>query len=296
MSSLPPNLRTAIDAYRELVLDQNVAIISTVVSKLENQASLQNSRLNPPRPNTEVQEAVLQTLTKLLGTDLPSSSSISRARDLLEADNRALLANHFELDGVSRGNIDLEKRQNWLATVGTELGRLREESDRSEGQWPEALPSELQSLITNIHGIMRPGLPNDREYFGTDFFDWHIDLERDEAIRKHAFLPSPSDVYPMPMDMVWPGWDVAAAVQLHKAEMRPTTAIALFCIDEQEPSEWAWRFGICDEAWGSELFDNVEQFLTWFATYGVPTEEDIQGDNDLLMIDWKAEELVVDVM
>lgn len=279
------------DAYRELVLDQNVAIISTVISELENRASLQNIQFDSPQPDTEVQEAVLRTLTKgLLGTDLPLSSSISRARDLLEADNRALLADHFELDGVSRGNIDFEQRQNWLTAVGTELARLRQESDRGEGQWPEALPSELQSLITNVHGIMRPGLPNDRDYFGTDFFDWHIDLESDAgAIRKKAFIPSSLDGFPL--DIVWPGWDVAATVQLHKAEMRPATTLALFCIDKQEPtSEWAWRFGICDEQWGSELFDNVTKFLNWFATYGVPTEEDIQRDNDLLEIDWEAEE------
>lgn len=129
MSSLPPNLRIALDAYRERVLDQNVAIISTVISKLEDRASLQNSR-----PDTEIREAVLRTLTRtLLDLDLPSSSNISRARGLLEPNNRALLANNFELDSVLRGNIDLEKRQNWLAVVGTELAWLREESNRGQG-------------------------------------------------------------------------------------------------------------------------------------------------------------------
>jgi hypothetical protein len=273
MASLPSNLQSALDTYRERVLDSSVATMSHLLARIEDQASKEASSAN--RSDTETQAAILRTLTKeYLRQDLPSSPSISRARDLL--DNRPLLAEHFQLDGVLRGNIDVEKRQAWFTLVHNELANLRDESSRSDLEWPAALPSELQSLITNVCGIMRPGL-NYCDYFGADFF-----IPGFES-KARVFSPSGDDE----LTLVWPGWDVAAAVRLAKGDMNPSTTLALFCrdeYDEENSSEWAWRYGICDEEWCSELFDDIESFLDWFATYGVQTEEDVNRQR--VVVDW----------
>lgn len=279
MSLLSPNLQTAVDAFRERVLNDNVATLSHLLSRLESQALEEASKTN--RSDIETQAAVLRTLTMTyLRGDLPSSIGISRARDLLEVDNRPLLAEHFHLDGVLTGNIDVEEIQHWFASVRNELASLREQSDRSdlEGHWPVALPSELQSLMTNIRGIMRPGL-HYYNHFGTDFFvsGFGCGSKASDSV----FNPTGQDE----LTLVRPGWNVVAAVRLAKGDMNPSTMLVLYCRDDyDDSSKWAWRYGVCDEEWCSELFDDIGTFLNWYATYGVTTEEDIT--RELITVDW----------
>lgn len=280
MSSLSPNLQIALDAFRERVLNDNVATLSHLLSRLENQASEEASEAN--RSDIETQAAILRTLTMTyLPGQLPPSVNISRARDLLEVDNnRSLLAEHFHLDSVLTGDIDAEKIQHWFASVQNDLASLLEDSnyrsDLEGHNWPTALPSELQNLMTNVRGIIRPGLPY-FDHFGTDFFVSGFDNQSSEKV----FSPSGHDE----LTLVWPGWDVAAAVRLAKADMNPSTTLVLFCRDgNEDSSKWAWRYGICDEEWCSELFNDIGTFLNWYATYGVPTEEDIARER--ITVDW----------
>ncbi|USW58143.1 hypothetical protein Slin15195_G114620 [Septoria linicola] len=275
MAPLPANLQSALDTYRERVLNFRVTTISHLLSRIEDQASREASSAD--QSDTETQAAILRTLTKdYLRQHLPSSPSISRACDLLN--NRPLLAEHFQLDGVLRGNVDVEKRQAWFTSVHNKLARLREESNRSDSDWPAALTAELQSLMINVPGIMQPGL-NYRDHYGTDLFNPGFESISDARV----FSPSGDDE----LTLVWPGWDVAAAVRLAKGESNPSTALALFCrdeYDEENSSEWAWRYGICDEEWCSELFDDIESLLEWFATYGLPTEENVNRER--IIVDW----------
>lgn len=290
MSSLPANLQSALDAYREQVLNSNVATLSYLISNLETTAFKAN------RSDAETQAAILRTLTEgtppncyYLRFDLPTTTSISRARDLLKVEHRPLLADHFWLDGVSRGDIDVDKRHNWLALIRDALADLREQSGRSEGQWPDALPSELQRLVINVDGIMPPGLIQDPCI--PDFYRSDIEMESESNSRDRVFIPNGHDE----LFLIYETWDVAVAVRLANAD-QPATTLALFCkcnYDETR-SHCAWRYVIVDEEWSSEVFDDIASFLTWFATYGVQLEEEAQRERP--SIDWDEPPRLQDLM
>jgi hypothetical protein len=164
MSSLSPQLSAILENYRQTIRWKNLTSLQFALAELETSVSKSN------KSTAEAHEAVIRTLeVRFLNHSLPSNVVYDVRGDILNSPNYDILAKACRLEGVVYDNIDLPKREQWLAAVKEMLETIRPES-REGWEWPDDLPAEFKELITNVHTIVGPGLPYSLVRGGTPFF------------------------------------------------------------------------------------------------------------------------------
>ncbi|KAG5771237.1 hypothetical protein H9Q72_002145 [Fusarium xylarioides] len=76
---------------------------------------------------------------------------------------------------------------------------------------------------------------------------------------------------------LWEDWEIAIAFKMGGGPCGWGGSFALYSRGE-EKKERKWRYGVHDEEWYSDVYDNVEGFLGFYAHFNEQTEDDLKDD------------------
>lgn len=153
------SIQRALRNYRARVLELNMAALNSAIEALEQETrpihfSFRSTHVSPD----ELPKQRIESLRERYGIYLnPPDPTIMMVRDLLSEDRRENLVRTCRLDGISHGEIDHAARKAWIEKTETKIMAV----DRTHGR-PDGLPAELKYLMSLVHGLCGPGLPNDR--------------------------------------------------------------------------------------------------------------------------------------
>ncbi|PNP81448.1 hypothetical protein FNYG_05254 [Fusarium nygamai] len=252
----------ALRRYRETVLQHNLFLLRTLVEKVEAQ---------PTPPNcTEpaAQSLRMQAIQELIEVPEP----IEAPRDVLDENVIASLIWSASLEGVDDDPVDPSLRRDYFA--GIEAGIIERGVEVAE--FP---PSDLEYLCTLVSGITGPGLPFHRE---TSQFDFITPLRPGKMKARMEAVGVPVRNYTgdgeyNQLTWLWEDWEIAVAFKIGGGPRGWGGSYALYCRNEDN-KQWKWRYGVHDEDWYSDVYDNVEEFLGFYAHFNEQTEEDLLDD------------------
>ncbi|KAF5577583.1 hypothetical protein FPCIR_12027 [Fusarium pseudocircinatum] len=252
----------ALRRYRETVLEHNLFLLRTLVEKVEAQPT----PLNCTEP--AAQSLRMQAIQELIGVP----ESIEAPRDVLDDSAISSLISSASLEGVNDGSVDLSLRQEYFAGVQASI----EERGVEIAEFP---PSDFKYLCTLISGITGPGLPFQRE---TCQFDFITPLRpgKMKAMMEAVYVSARNDTGEgehNQLTWLWEDWEIAVAFKIGGGPRGWGGSYALYCRNEGK-KQWKWRYGVHDEEWYSDVYDNVEEFLGFYAHFNEQTEDDLKGD------------------
>lgn len=180
------------------------------------------------------------------------------------------------MDGVSHGPVDLQRRADYFAAIRTRIAHFQV----GISNFP---PADLEYLCTLVDGVTVPGLPLYCELHQFDFLSPLGNGTLKERVT--AIVPSqPNDNDDIEdnggvaegdeLKYMWEEWDIAFASDVRVGPRAWGGAWALHCrLDESEPLKW--RYGLHDEEWYSDVYDNVKYSLESRANNGTQKEADL---------------------
>ncbi|KAG5790726.1 hypothetical protein H9Q69_010220 [Fusarium xylarioides] len=254
-------IEAALRQYRETVLQHNLFLLRILVEKVEAEPT-------PPNCTEQVAQSLrMQAIQELI--EVPES--IGAPRDVLDEGVISSLIRSASLEGVDDDPVDPSLRREYFA--GIKAGIIERGVEVAE--FP---PSDLEYLCTLVSGITGPVLPFHRE---TSQFDFITPLRpgKMKAMIQAVGVPVRSDAEGEHNQLtgLWEDWEIAIVFKIGGGPRGWGGSFALYCSSE-EKEEWKWRYGVHDEEWYSNVYDNVEEFLDFYAHFNEQTEDDLEDD------------------
>ncbi|KAF5704618.1 hypothetical protein FMUND_12424 [Fusarium mundagurra] len=253
-------IEAALRQYRETVLQHNLFLLRTLVEKVEAEPTPANCT------EPAAQSLRMQAIQELI--EVPESIEVPR--DVLNEGVISSLILSASLEGVDNDPVDLSLRREYFA--GIKAGIIERGVEVAE--FP---PSDLEYLCTLVSGITGPGLPFHRE---TSQFDFITPLRsgKMKAMIQAVGVPVRSDAEGGHNQLtgLWEDWEIAIVFKIGGGPRGWGGSFALYCRSEKK--EWKWRYGVHDEEWYSDVYDNVEEFLGFYVHFNEQTEEDLEDD------------------
>ncbi|KAL5583891.1 hypothetical protein FOVSG1_015242 [Fusarium oxysporum f. sp. vasinfectum] len=172
------------------------------------------------------------------------------------------------LDGVSHHPVDLSERREYFTGIQARVA----EKGVQVAEFP---PADLEYLCTLVSGVPGPGLPFYREVNQFAFVS-SIQDEDVEGMLDFVIVPIRDDEGGdfNQLTYVWEDWKITIAFKIGGEPRGWGGSYALYCHNDDNV-EWKWRYGVHDEDWCSEVYPTVEEFLSFYAHFTEPTEEDL---------------------
>ncbi|KAF2720696.1 hypothetical protein K431DRAFT_285606 [Polychaeton citri CBS 116435] len=251
------NIRSALKRYRETVEQHNFSIIRLIIEAMEPK---------PIHSNMDESFAKKRCLRVLKGEFNRNwgGDFVSEPLYLLSEDIRSELIHEHCLNGIYHLPNDPERpkyREDWFAAIRADI----EEGGVTTDYFP---PADLHYLCSLVSGICGSGLPLWQHAQQMSLLD---PLSGDE--RTEVTFPMPDDDYDW-MKSYWEGWEIATAVQIGSGE-HTGGSFAIFCRDEELHKQWRWRYSAISEFWCSDLYDDIEGYLDFYAHFNEQSKEDI---------------------
>lgn len=255
-------IENALRRYRETVLQHNLFLLRTLVESVEAQPA-------PPK----CQESLAQRLRmRAIQQLIVVPASITSPRDVLDDDVVSSLIPSALLDGIYCDPVDLSKRREYFAGVKASIAKKRVEV----AEFP---PSDLEYLCTLVSGITGPGLPFHREVRQFDFITPLKD-HRMQDMMEAVCVPIRNDGETEEVNeltWLWEEWEIAIAFKIGAGSRSWGGSYALYCRNEGH-ERWKWRYGVHDEDWYSDVYENVDEFLEFYAHFNEQTAEQLKRD------------------
>jgi hypothetical protein len=258
-------IATALQQYREKVTQHSFFLLRILVECLETQ---------PIPPSWSARVAPILRMQELR-RQIYVPESVTSPRDLLKDDVRTDLIRYAGLDGVFDHPVNLKQREEYFAAIRT---RIPENVEVAE--FP---PADLEYLCTLVSGITGPGLPYHREMCQFDFVS-PIENHRLEDMVENVTVPSryvEGGGGSYELTFTWEDWDIAVAFKIGGGPRSWGGSYALYCRHE-ENEQWKWRYGVHDGDWRSDVYDSVEEFLSFYAHFKEQTEEEVRKETNSL--------------
>jgi hypothetical protein len=257
------NITTALHEYRETVSQHNFFLLRILVEDMEEEPL-------PPHVSASIAEKVhVRQFGRYLQCTVPES--VKSPRDLLSDDVRAELIRRARLDGVSQRLVNLKQREEYFAGIQKRIA----EKNVKVAEFP---PADLEYLCTLFSGITGPGLPYVRRAQQFSFVS-PIEDEKLEYMLEKVTVPirdSEGGEYNELSD-IWEDWEIAVAFKIGGGPRSWGGSYALYCRNEDN-EQWKWRYGVHDEDWRSDVYNSVEDFLSFYAHFRETTEEQVRRD------------------
>jgi hypothetical protein len=221
-----------------------------------------------------------------------------------ESPKRSQIIRRLWLDGVNHDPVNYELRKKWWGSIWMAI--LKKKDIITPEQFPPGLPNDLQYLTTLVDGVLGPDVLRDHEKQFRDFVPSFADIEN-SSIRK-ALLEGKDDGLCVPCLGNWkenprsleredledynnylPGiwsdelsghgeWDIAVGLSLSSWPYAGYRSVMMYCCPRRENGGWAWRYGWENSAMvsSSDLYDTVEEYLEWYAHWGMAKDEDVK--------------------
>jgi hypothetical protein len=139
-------------------------------------------------------------------------------------------------------------------------------------------PADLEYLCTLVSSITGPGLPYERESQQIAFvspIEEHELKEMAEAVTV-PIRDSKEGKY-NELTYTWEDWEITVAFKIGGGNCGDCGSYALYCRNEDN-KQWKWRYGIYDDTWYSNVYNSVEEFLSFYAHFKEQTEEGVRKD------------------
>ncbi|KAF5539395.1 hypothetical protein FMEXI_8884 [Fusarium mexicanum] len=252
----------ALRRYREIVLQHNLFLLRTLVEKV---------KAEPTPPNcTEpaAQSLRIQATQELIEVPEP----IEAPREILDESVISSLISSASLEGVDDDPVDPSLRLEYFAGIKASI----EEKGVKVAEFP---PSDLEYLCTLVTGITGPGLPFHRE---TSQFDFITPLRpgKMRAMIQAVDVPVRNDTaegeYGQ-LKWLWEDWEIAVAFKIGGGPRGWGGSYALYCRNDDN-EQLKWRYGVHDEEWCSDVYEDVEGFLDFYAHFNEQTKEELEDD------------------
>ncbi|KAI1018503.1 hypothetical protein LB503_005585 [Fusarium chuoi] len=256
------NIEAALRRYCETVLQHNIFLLRTLVEKVEAEPT-------PPNCTEPMAQSLrMQAIQELI--EVPES--IETPRDILNESVISSLILSASLEGVDDDPADPSLRREYFAGIKASI------ADRGV-EVAEFPPSDLEYLCTLVSGITGPGLPFHREARQFDFIT-PLRPGKMEAMIQAVGVPFRSDAAQGERNQLtglWEDWEIATVFKVGGGPRGWGGSFALYCRSEYK-KEWKWRYGVHDEEWYSDVYEDVEEFLGFYAHFNEQTEEDLEDD------------------
>ncbi|KAF5965944.1 hypothetical protein FBULB1_11977 [Fusarium bulbicola] len=254
-------IAAALRRYRETVLQHNLFLLRTLVEKVEAEPTPSNCT------EPAAQSLRIQAIQELIEVPV----SIEAPQDVLHESFISSLISSASLEGVDDDPVNPSLRREYFAGIQASIA----ERGAEVAEFP---PSDLEYLCTLVSGITGPGLPFHRE---TSQFDFITPLQpgKIKAMIQAVVVPVRRDAEEEHNQLtgIWEDWKVSIAFKIGAGPRGWGGSYALYCRKEdKEP--WKWRYGVHDEEWHSDVYDNVDDFLGFYAHFNEQTEEDLEDD------------------
>lgn len=247
------SIATALQEYQEVVTQHNMAMLRILVDGMATQED--DSILDE-----EIEDLRLLPFTdEYLGDDLPDSVQV--VQDLLGDAVFAELTTGYSLNGLSNRPVDMQKRNRWFSDVRHSI----QQKAPSVSNFPA---DDLVYLCSLVNGITGSGLPYYHSVKQIEFLS-----DPDPKVRKVLTHNELSAFEPL-----WRDWDITIACRLGTGLRGFSGGVTLYCRKESASLDWQWRYGIYDEGWCSDVYNTIEEFLTWYAHYHEQTAEEVADD------------------
>jgi hypothetical protein len=255
------NIETALHQYRETVSQHNFFLLRILVECMEEEPL-------PPQVKPSVAEKLhVHEFGRHLQCTIPES--VKSPRDVLNDDVRAELIRRARLDGVAHRPVNLEQREEYFASIQTRIV----EKNVEVAEFP---PVDLEHLCTLVSGVTGPGLGNHRAAQQFAFVS-AIEDESMKHMLESVTVPIRGDEggeYNEWTD-IWTDWEIAIAFRIGSGPRGWCGSYALYCRNKGN-EQWKWRYGIHDEDWCSDVYNSVEEFLSFYAHFRETTEEQVR--------------------
>ncbi|KAI5371189.1 hypothetical protein Slin14017_G020680 [Septoria linicola] len=265
------SIQNALKAYRETVFTHNISLLRILVDRINEQV--------PPdgADREEIRKARLRVVKHHMHGEMGGGDEVDDTlfslHDLLSLSPTSPFAERFCLDGTSHAAVDsgaVTKAWEKLREA-LNLNRTSEDPALQDSEYPNDIPQDLAYLATLTSAITRPSMAFDTPhpitlYPPEEGFDAMEIYDRNEELDllSHAFS----------------SWTIAVAVRVGEPhpDWTPSGVFALYCSKNSgaERRDWQWRYGIHEKYLSTALYDSVEDFLTFYATFGRETAEDMQ--------------------
>lgn len=256
------NIEAALRRYRESVLQHILFLLRTLVKKVEAEPT-------PPNCTEPVAQSLrMQAMQELI--EVPES--IETPQDVLDESFISSLIPSASLEGVDNDAVDPSLRREYFAGIRVSIA----ERGVEVAEFP---PSDLEYLCTLVSGITGPGLPFHREACQFDFIT-PLRPGKMKAMIQAVGVPVRNDVEETEQNQLtglWEDWEIAIAFQIGGGPRGWGGSFALYC-RSQDKKELKWRYGVHDEEWYSDVYEDVEEFLGFYAHFNEQTEEDLEDD------------------
>lgn len=258
------SIKDALRRYQETVLEHNISTLRILVEGMEAQPT------PPGWPESIATERRMHAFSWYFTGSVPEDLATS-PRELLADNVRTELISLYDFDGISHKDIDSDARANWFNTLQANIA----EKEVAVDKFP---PADLEYLCTLVSGVFAPGLPYHVEQQQFAFVSPLEDVEAEEleATAERVVVTDRDDEDNAFMCM-WEEWEIAVAVKIGDGPRDWGGSYVLYCRNESR-EEWAWRYGVHDETWCSELFDTVEEYLDFYSHHREQAEDEVKGD------------------
>jgi hypothetical protein len=256
-------IAAALHQYRETVSQHSFFLLRTLVEGMEEEPL-------PPGVSASVAETLrVRELHRYLRSALPES--VKSLRDLLNDDVRAELIRRAGLDGVSHRPVNLKLREEYFAGIQTRIA----EKNVEVAEFP---PADLEYLCTLVSGITGPGLGS--YHTGQQIaFVSSIEDEDLKYMLENVTVPirdNEGGGY-NELSGIWEDWEIAIAFKIGGGPFSWCGSYALYCCNKDN-QQWKWRYSVHDEDWCSDVYNSVEEFLSFYAHFKKQTEERVRKD------------------
>ncbi|KAF4332935.1 hypothetical protein FBEOM_13253 [Fusarium beomiforme] len=233
-------------------------------------AALRQYRETPAPPNcpeSVTQGLRMRAIQKLI--EVPES--ITSPRDVLDEGVISSLISSASLEGIDDDPVDPSQRREYFAGVKASI----EETGVEIAEFP---PSDLEYLCNLVSGITGPGLPFHQEACQFDFISpLPLDHSLMKDMMKTVCVPirnnGGQEEY-NELTYIWGEWEIAIAFKIGGGPRGWGGSYALYCRNDNK--EWKWRYGVHDEDWYSDVYENVEEFLGFYAHFNEKTKEELK--------------------
>ncbi|KIL88464.1 hypothetical protein FAVG1_08544 [Fusarium avenaceum] len=253
-------IAAALRQYREMILQHNLLLLRLLVEVVEAQP------LPPGYRESAAQLLRMKGIRKRIG--IPES--VKSLGDLHNENVISVLVLSASLEGVDNNPVDLEQRKEYFAGVQASIA----EKGVEVSEFP---PIDLEYLCTLVSGITGPGLPFHRR---VNQFDFVTPLASQDIKEMAQTVCVPirnvnGESEYNELTYIWEEWHIAIAFKIGGGP-RPGGSYAIYCRKEDN-EQWKWRYGVQDEDWYSDVYENVEEFLGFYTHFNEQTEEELKG-------------------
>jgi hypothetical protein len=204
----------------------------------------------------------LQVFNNYLGID--ARTIASSPEDFLLDEVRPLLITKCDLDGVNHITNDLDRRERWFETIRKCISEL----GVNTAPFP---PQELQYVSGVVSGVCGPGLHYWQVRRQFALLDMLLGDEQLLLTKGRVLTPTEESN----LSGIWDEWEIVVAVRIGGGPRSWGGSYALYCRNASH-KVWKWRYGVHDGDWRSDIYDNLEAYLDYYARFKEPTEEQVK--------------------